>query len=175
LTGVNTILADDPSLTCRTAGSGKIAQPGLRRIILDSHARIPITAKVLCDDWAHLTTVVTTEDAPPQKRVELAQMVSVWRAPEIGGRVDLHWLLKRLGEENVTCLLVEGGGEVNGAFMDAKLAHRIAFFYAPLILGGRSAHKGVAGAGFRDLHQALSLKQAEWKKMGADLYLTALV
>jgi diaminohydroxyphosphoribosylaminopyrimidine deaminase/5-amino-6-(5-phosphoribosylamino)uracil reductase len=175
LTGVNTILADDPSLTCRLGATAKIAQPRLRRIILDSRARIPLHSRVLCDDMAHLTTLVATAEAPEDKLAALAQKATVWRAPAIQGRVDLQWLLRRLGEENVTSLLVEGGGEVNGSFIGTKLAHRVAFFYAPLILGGRDALKGVAGEGLLDMRQALNLSQIELKSLGEDLFYTALV
>ena len=55
----------------------------------------------------------------------------VVEAPARHGRIDLKWLLKRLGRENVSNLLVEGGGEVNAAFLNNRLAQRVAFFYAP--------------------------------------------
>jgi riboflavin biosynthesis pyrimidine reductase len=55
--------------------------------------------------------------------------------------IDLRWLLKKLGAENMTSLLVEGGGEVNASFLLGGLAQRVAFFYAPKILGGRDSRK----------------------------------
>ena len=70
-------------------------------------------------------------------------------APEHRGQIDLRWLLKKLGAQNITSLLVEGGGEVNASFLLGGLAHRVAFFYAPKILGGRDARKGVAGEGIQ--------------------------
>jgi diaminohydroxyphosphoribosylaminopyrimidine deaminase / 5-amino-6-(5-phosphoribosylamino)uracil reductase len=80
--------------------------------------------------------------------------------------------MKRLGEENVTSLLVEGGGEVNASFLFGGLAQRVTFFYAPKILGG-NARKGVAGEGVTSLKDALQLKDVEWKKVGEDLLMTA--
>ena len=62
-------------------------------------------------------------------------------------QLDLRWLLKKLGSENVTSLLVEGGGEVNASFLLGGFAQRVAFFYAPKILGGRDSLKAVAGEG----------------------------
>ena len=59
--------------------------------------------------------------------------------------------LKKLGSENVTSLLVEGGGEVNASFLLGGLAQRVAFFYAPKILGGRDSRKAVAGEGAKSL------------------------
>jgi diaminohydroxyphosphoribosylaminopyrimidine deaminase/5-amino-6-(5-phosphoribosylamino)uracil reductase len=59
-------------------------------------------------------------------------------------KIDLRWLLKKLGAENVTSLLVEGGGEVNASFLLGGFRAARRFFYAPKILGGRDARKGVA-------------------------------
>ena len=60
-------------------------------------------------------------------------------APLRDGVTDLRWLMKNLGAEQVTSLLVEGGGEVNASFHFGGHAQRVAFFYAPKILGGRDA------------------------------------
>ena len=87
----------------------------------------------------------------------------------------MRWLLKKLGAENVTSLLVEGGGEVNASFLLGGLAQRVAFFYAPKILGGRDSRKAVAGEGAKSLAEALQLRDVEWKRLGADLLLTARV
>jgi diaminohydroxyphosphoribosylaminopyrimidine deaminase/5-amino-6-(5-phosphoribosylamino)uracil reductase len=91
------------------------------------------------------------------------------------GRINLHWLLRELGSQNVTSLLVEGGGEVNASFLLQHLAHRVAFFYAPKILGGRASRRAVAGEGARNLAETLNLKELNWRKIGPDLMLTAQV
>ncbi|HXR05006.1 MAG TPA: bifunctional diaminohydroxyphosphoribosylaminopyrimidine deaminase/5-amino-6-(5-phosphoribosylamino)uracil reductase RibD, partial [Verrucomicrobiae bacterium] len=133
LAGINTILADNPSLTARAkieGGRWKMAKP-VRRIILDSMARTPLNAKVVCDKFAGLTAVVVSKHAPKKCVAALAKRVNIIVAPTIKvGRassragspaasphqqIDLHWLLKKLGSENVTSLLVEGGGEVNAS------------------------------------------------------------
>src|ERR1035438_5868148 len=88
-------------------------------------------------------------------------------------RINLRWLLKKLGAENVTSLLVEGGGEVNASFLLGGFAQRVAFFYAPKILGGRDARKGVAGDGAKSLSEVVQLHDVEWRKLGDDLLLTA--
>ena len=89
--------------------------------------------------------------------------------------IDLPWLLRRLGREDVTSLLVEGGGEVNASFLLGGYAQRIAFFYAPKILGGRESRKAVAGSGIGKLEEVVKLEEVRWRKMGSDLLLTALV
>ncbi|MCZ7636445.1 MAG: dihydrofolate reductase family protein [Verrucomicrobia bacterium] len=83
------------------------------------------------------------------------------------------WILQRLGQENVTHLLVEGGGEVHASFLEQGLAHRIAFFYAPRVLGGRAARPAVAGKGFPSRDTLPRLVQLEWRTFGEDLFLTA--
>jgi len=87
----------------------------------------------------------------------------------------LKWLLKKLGAENFTSLLVEGGGEVNASFLLGGLAQRAAFFYAPKILGGRNARKAVAGEGAKSLAEVLQLHEVKWRRLGEDLLLTARV
>jgi len=190
LVGINTILADNPSLTVRSGtpnfssarADREIGAPKLRRIILDSLARTPLSAKVVSDEFAGLTTIVVSKAAPGMRVLALAKKATVIVAPVkisrvIGRqpRLDLRWLLKKLGSESVTSLLVEGGGEVNASFLLGGFAQRVAFFYAPKILGGRDARKGVAGDGARNLAEALQLREVEWRKLGGDLLLTALV
>ena len=87
---------------------------------------------------------------------------------------QLRMLLKRLAKQDVTSLLVEGGGETNAAFVEAGLVDRVAFFYAPKILGGRDARTGVAGEGL-PLAAGLQLEKIRWRNLGPDLMLTARV
>jgi diaminohydroxyphosphoribosylaminopyrimidine deaminase/5-amino-6-(5-phosphoribosylamino)uracil reductase len=182
LVGINTILADNPSLTVRLNADfkGYIQQPKPRRIVLDTMARTPLKAKVASDKHAALTTIVVSKSAPKNRVTALARRVNVIVAPVFKSSIvnrqssiNLCWLLKKLGAENVTSLLVEGGGEVNASFLLGGLAQRVAFFYAPKILGGRDSRKAVAGEGARSLAEAIQLHDVEWKRLGPDLLLTA--
>ena len=193
LVGINTILADDPSLTVRShaqrsrrrkeaesIGFRRNSPPDvggygrLRRIVLDSAARTPLQARVVSDEHAGATTIVVGRAAPQQRVKQLSRLVNVLVAPVRGeGRIDLRWLLRTLGSEKVTSLLVEGGGEVNGSFLLGGFAQRIAFFYAPKILGGHQSRKAVAGEGAATLKGALRLKDVEWRRLGEDWLLTA--
>jgi diaminohydroxyphosphoribosylaminopyrimidine deaminase/5-amino-6-(5-phosphoribosylamino)uracil reductase len=176
LVGINTVLADDPNLTVRTPGSAKVKpDDSPRRFVLDSQARTPLVARVVTDEFADLTTIVVGPSAPKKRVTALAKRVSVMIAPEKKGRIDLGWLMQRLGEEEVTSVLVEGGGEVNAAFLLGGLAQRVAFFYAPKILGGRNARKSVSGAGVNVLEKAVQLREVQWKWLGPDLWLNARV
>jgi diaminohydroxyphosphoribosylaminopyrimidine deaminase/5-amino-6-(5-phosphoribosylamino)uracil reductase len=172
--GIETVLADDPSLTYRPAAvNGPRHSP--RRVILDSQARTPLDARVVADADAALTTIVATNSAPARRVAALERKVAVWRAPDRGGRIDLKWLLKRLGRESVTSVLVEGGGEVNGSFLLSRLAQRVAFFYAPKILGGHASRRGAGGMGARNWNEVLTLTGVTWRKLGPDLMLSARV
>ena len=178
LVGVNTVLADDPSLSVRGQKSEVRSQEKsrLRRIVLDSQARTPVRSKVLADEFSSLTTIVVGRDAPAERVAALARRVKILRAPRLrDGRLNLRWLLKQLGRENVTGLLVEGGGEVNASFLLGKLAQRVAFFYAPKILGGKDAHRAVAGTGAKTWPETLNLRDVEWRRAGEDLLMTALL
>ena len=183
LVGINTILADDSSLTARSRKSEARSQnKNLRRIILDSQARTPLDAKVVSDGFAVLTTIIVSKDAPKKRVAALSKRVNIIIAPSANSKLkiknsklNLRWLLKKLGAENVTSLLVEGGGEVNASFLLGRLAQRVAFYYAPKILGGHDSRKGVAGDGAKSLSEVIQLHQVEWRKLGEDLLLTARV
>ncbi len=173
LVGINTVLMDDPSLTARKIpGSPFKVDSPRRRIILDSLARTPLTARILNDEFAHLTTIVVGKHAPKNRVSALVGRADILVAPSHGSKINLRWLLKKLGSQGVTSLLVEGGGEVNASFLLGGLAHRVAFFYAPKILGGRGARKGVAGDGIDRISQSVKLRAVEWRWLGPDLLLT---
>lgn len=164
----------------------------MRRMVLDAMARTPLNAKVVSDEHAALTTIVVSRQAPSHRVAALARRVKVLMAPAgkatAGANrprrarsaapyppIDLRWLMKKLGAEEVTSLLVEGGGEVNASFLEGGLAQRVAFFQAPKILGGRDARRGVAGEGAQRLSEVIPLREVKWRRLGEDLLLTARV
>lgn len=177
LIGLNTVLLDNPSLTLRPAKGVPPAPEWkqLRRFILDTEGRTPLTAQVVSDSHRKLTTLIVSDKAPPDRVAALEQQVKVWRAPVRAGRVDLDWVVHRLGQENIVSLLVEGGGETHASFLESNLAHRVAFFYAPKVIGGRMARKAVAGKGVAETIQARRLTNVEWRQAGPDLFLSAAI
>ena len=136
LVGINTILADDPSLTFRASKVSKSKNAkNLRRIILDSLARTPLNSKIVSDEFANFTTIVISKNAPKNRVVALAKKAHVIVTPvkklQIANRksqIDLRWLLKKLGAENVTSLLIEGGGEANASFFARRICAACRFF-----------------------------------------------
>jgi diaminohydroxyphosphoribosylaminopyrimidine deaminase/5-amino-6-(5-phosphoribosylamino)uracil reductase len=176
LVGVNTVIADDPSLTVRH-GTGRASAEVVpkRRLVLDSSARTPLHARVVTDEFRALTTIVVTSAAPKRRVCALSRKAKVLVAPGEGSQIYLKWLLNKLGSEEVISLLVEGGGEVNASFLLGGFAHRVAFFYAPKVLGGEHAVKAVAGEGASRLEEAIELTEVEYRWLGKDLFMTALV
>jgi len=174
LIGAGTALADDPSLTVRLPGRPWARQP--RRVVLDALARTPPSSRLASDAFRDRTVILVGPRAPAERVAALAEKVEVWRAPLSGeGRIDLRWTLERLGEREVTSLLVEGGGEVHGSFVAAGLGHRLAAYFAPLILGGRDARPAVGGEGVGSLREAPAVEEAAWRALGPDLFVTGLI
>ncbi len=138
LVGINTVLADDPHLGPRSAGA---LEPW--RIVLDSRLRIPPECQIA---KSKKCIVACTSQASPQKIDRLARQgvkVLTFR----GKRVPLKPLLKKLAQEGILSLLVEGGGEVLGSFFDLQMVDRVCWFTAPVILGSAKSRPAVAGAG----------------------------
>jgi diaminohydroxyphosphoribosylaminopyrimidine deaminase / 5-amino-6-(5-phosphoribosylamino)uracil reductase len=132
LAGIGNVLIDDPALTTRLV---KGRNP--LRVILDSRLRIPLDAKVLADQESARTLVATTPAADEKKMAALrGRGVEVAMLPAgVPGRLDLHALLKMLGQRDVTSVLVEGGAAVITSFLQAGLADRVIAIIAPKILG----------------------------------------
>lgn len=171
LVGINTVIHDDPQLTVRLGK--QMSCP--RRIVLDSHARTPVSAQLVTDAHAARTLILVGPQAPVRQVEHLRKQVEVVEAPERDGKLDLTWLCQHLSQRDITSILVEGGGEVHAGFLAARLAHRVAFFIAPKVLGGRSAIRAVGGVGFPGLDLAPRLHNVRWKRVGNDLLLTAEV
>jgi diaminohydroxyphosphoribosylaminopyrimidine deaminase/5-amino-6-(5-phosphoribosylamino)uracil reductase len=168
LVGVNTVIFDDPSLTIRPARKRPI-----HRLVLDPRGRIPLDAKLLNDGKP--TTIIIGERTPKKRQDAIAEKAAVMLLNESDAGLDLPSLLNQLGNREVTSLLVEGGGETLWNFFKQELVQRVAFFYAPKILGGRHARKAVGGEGFTVAAEAPKLREVQWCRLGEDLALSGLV
>jgi diaminohydroxyphosphoribosylaminopyrimidine deaminase/5-amino-6-(5-phosphoribosylamino)uracil reductase len=165
--GIGTVLADDPQLTTRLPrGPGRDPI----RIVLDSRLRLPLTSRLLHLDSAAPTWVAYTSQAPAANRHALEGLgVEVLVLPPEDGRVPLPALLDLLGNRQVQSLLVEGGAATLGAFFDQGLVNQFYFFYAPKILGGRTAPGMVGGQGIPHLGEAHIARNLSIRRLGPDL------
>jgi diaminohydroxyphosphoribosylaminopyrimidine deaminase / 5-amino-6-(5-phosphoribosylamino)uracil reductase len=168
--GVGTVLRDDPELTVR------LGHPWPReplRVVLDTRARTPREARVLRAGTPTRTLIVVGSDVPEERTRPLADSgTTVVRCRTRDGRVDLGALLSDLFAREVRAVLVEGGGEVHAAFLDAGLVDRVAIHVAPLLVGGRAATPVVGGVG-RELKNAVRLGGLAVSTLGDDLLIEA--
>jgi diaminohydroxyphosphoribosylaminopyrimidine deaminase/5-amino-6-(5-phosphoribosylamino)uracil reductase len=130
LTGIGTVLADNPSLTDRT---GLPRRRALLRIVLDRQLRIPLDSALVATAKGDVL-VLTSDSAPADRESALrARGVEVLWLP--GEPLDLHVALIELADRKLTSVLVEGGSAVNGALLQADLVDRVMLYYAERELG----------------------------------------
>ena len=116
--------------------------------------------------------IVTGSDPPAYKVEKLrAAGVRIWTLPLRRGRVSLPALLAKAGEERLSSLLVEGGGEVNAAFLGENLVDKVYLFLAPRIIGGASAPTWVEGEGVDQVVKGSHWRNAGLTELGNDLLL----
>ena len=131
LAGIGTVLADNPLLTDRT---GRPRRRPLLRVILDSHLRLPLDSEIVRS--ANNDVLVFCCEADEKKRQQFeSRGVRLEQITAYAGRPDLHAVLARLGELEITSLLIEGGSHVNAATFAAGIADKIFLYYAPKLLG----------------------------------------
>ncbi len=154
LVGVDTALADDPLLL----PSPRTRRP-FTRVVLDSRLRLPATSR-LARTSTRRTPVIVVSCAPdPRRRRALETAgVEVVAVPAEGGRVSLPAALGALGARGITSLMVEGGGEVLGSFLERRLVDQVALFRAPLLMGGRGSRPAFGGSDPLDVGDALRLE-----------------
>jgi diaminohydroxyphosphoribosylaminopyrimidine deaminase/5-amino-6-(5-phosphoribosylamino)uracil reductase len=171
LIGVDTVLADDPSLTARTGPRLETLAPQQPlRIVVDSRLRTPFKAQVLAQQDKAKTMIATTAAAPAARRSVLRKKgIEILTLPALQGRVSLPALLKQLGRRGIMSLLVEGGSEVNAAMLKAKLVDHICLYIAPLLLGGQNAKGVIGGESPARLAGAIELRHVVTRSVGKDV------
>jgi diaminohydroxyphosphoribosylaminopyrimidine deaminase/5-amino-6-(5-phosphoribosylamino)uracil reductase len=167
LVGIGTALADDPLLTARPHGRRTAT-----RVVLDSHARLPLQSALVSTARDVPTLVVTTTAASPPTRDALRQagceVLTV--AADSAGRPQLAPLLEEFGRRRWTNLLVEGGSAVLGTLLDARLLDEVHVFLAPTILGGREAMTPIGGMGVIRVADGLQCQVEQVDRVDGDVY-----
>jgi diaminohydroxyphosphoribosylaminopyrimidine deaminase/5-amino-6-(5-phosphoribosylamino)uracil reductase len=171
--GSGTVLADDPSLTCRDPRTPE-ARPPLR-VVVDGRGRVPPAAAVL--DGAAPTLIATTDVAPESRVgawVDAGADVVVLEPGPAGG-VALGPLLEVLGKRDVQGLLLEGGATLAWSFASERMVDRVVLYLAPTLLGGAGAPGVLGGDGFVPLDAAARLAIERVEPIGPDLKVEARV
>ena len=143
IVGINTVLKDDPQL--KTVPAKRI-----KKIILDTHGKMPSGAKLLKGTKPEDVFVFTAKSAPLYK-----------------GKIDLKWVLKFLGEREVTSVLIEGGSAVVGEALQRNLVDKMMIYTAPKIMG-EGLHS-VRGLKPKTLGGMVYLKEMSFDKIGEDI------
>jgi diaminohydroxyphosphoribosylaminopyrimidine deaminase/5-amino-6-(5-phosphoribosylamino)uracil reductase len=166
LVGTDTVLSDDPQLTCRLPG---LEHRSPVRVVVDRHLRIPPSARLIAEARQVPSWVMTLGSADPERQQALrdAGVVVIPAEPDATGRIDLNAALRLLGDRGLTRLLVEGGGRVAAALLRAGLVDRLVWLHAPLLLGGDGI-PAVAELGFAALAEAPGFERLSSEIVGED-------
>jgi diaminohydroxyphosphoribosylaminopyrimidine deaminase / 5-amino-6-(5-phosphoribosylamino)uracil reductase len=145
LTGVGTVLADDPLLTDRS-GAGRRRR--LLRVVLDSRLRTPLDSQLVQSASEDVLVVCDTEAEEAQFAMLEAAGIEVIRVRGVAGRLDLGAVLDALASRKILSVLLECGSELNGAFLAAGLVDEVVLFYAQMELGEKAVPfaKGVGSS-----------------------------
>jgi diaminohydroxyphosphoribosylaminopyrimidine deaminase/5-amino-6-(5-phosphoribosylamino)uracil reductase len=133
VTGIGTVLADDPSLTDRTGGSRR--RP-LLRVVLDSRLRLQLKSKLVKSADGDLLVFTTMPLESPRARALGRAGVEVVRVRSRVKRVDLAAVIRELGRRQILSVLLEAGSKINGAALEAGIVDKMILFFAPRIFGG---------------------------------------
>ena len=167
IVGIGTVLADDPLLTARPPGPRTPV-----RIVLDSQGRLPPGSKLVATAKDAATLVVTADTVPAARTEALRQLgCTLLRQPADLGRPMVGALLDELGRRRMTNVLVEGGAEVFGSFLDAGEIDEVHVYVAPKLVGGAAARTALAGNGVAKVADALALANWQVENIDGDVLL----
>ncbi len=170
ITGVGTVVADDPQLTVRgvAAPTGQTGQPLPRtaplRVVVDTHLRTPTSASILQGGC-----LIATASVDPIKTAALqAAGAEIVVLPSVDGRVDLDALLRHLAQRGTNEVHVEAGAQLSGSFIKADLVDELLLYMAPTLLGS-DARGWFDGLNLTRLDQKIRLKFQDVRLLGPDL------
>jgi len=164
LVGVGTVLADDPLLTDR---SGHPRRRPILRVVLDSRLRLPLESQVArTADKDVLVLCSLAEEKRKRQLQEKGIRVEQITATGHDGRPDMSAVIRRLGELEITSVLIEGGALINGAALSAGVVDKLFLYYAPKILAGTEAVPFAAGDGFHSMNEAPQVKGISFHHFG---------
>ncbi|WP_195263166.1 bifunctional diaminohydroxyphosphoribosylaminopyrimidine deaminase/5-amino-6-(5-phosphoribosylamino)uracil reductase RibD [Clostridium sp. 1001275B_160808_H3] len=171
MVGINTVLQDDPSLTCNiNNGRNPI------RIIVDSNLRIPLDSKILKNSHNYKTIIATTKNADLKKKKLIEELgAEVLIIKSLNNKVDLNDLMIKLGELKIDGILLEGGGELNFSALKAEIVDKVMIFIAPKIIGGRNSKTSIEGEGINLLSESYKIDNLKTENLGEDILLTGYI
>ena len=170
LVGIETVLKDNPHLNA-TRNTKKI-----KKVIVDTRLRLPRKAHIFKKTNPADIIIATTQRASRANlKYFLEKGVSIFICPQKNHLVDLKWLFKKLAEQDMASILVEGGSRIIGSVLREHLADKFLFVIAPKIFGDEKAVASVRGITLDNVQQAVRLDKISLKKMGSDILIEGYV
>ena len=164
MVGVNTVLKDDPMLTCHE-------RKGLRnpvRIIADTNLRIPLESRIVESAGTYTTYIATSSRDEGKIKALEDKGCKVLVVENRNGFLDIPQLVQKIGGMNIDSILVESGGTLSWTLVEENLVDHVYAYIAPILLGGKNSLTPLMGKGFLSLQQAVRLKNVFFKKYGSD-------
>ena len=172
MVGVNTVIADDPSLTDRS--DFKYKRHPLR-VVVDSAGRTPLYAAVLDTEIAPTLLAVTEKASPKFIAAVEERGVEIMVCPEKDNKVDIRFLVNQLGKMNIDSILLEGGSTLNFSALEAGLVQKVYAFISPKLIGGKEAITPIGGKGYERMEQAITLNISEIHRFDEDIMIEAYI
>lgn len=175
MTAIGTVKADDPELTVRI-----IKGPGVRgqgsekpiRVVIDPELEIPLNAKLL---KIPPQTIIVSKKSTVTKKKKILLDTGIRIIEFDDKKLNLNWLIERLGETGITSILIEGGSSLNAHAFEDGIVDKVLFFISPKIIGGRDSYPVVGGKTFRRLEDAYRLNDVKMKKIGDDFLIEGYI
>ena len=168
MVGSETVIKDDPSLTCRIEGGRNPV-----RIICDSRLRISMDSQIVrtASKVPTILATIQSEDQADKKQKLIGAGVEIIETESVDGHVDLQELMKQLGARNIDGILLEGGGTLNESALKAGIVKEVDVYIAPKIFGGSAGYTPVGGVGVESPAESYPFELGSIQRFGADIML----
>lgn len=171
MVGINTVLKDNPQLTCRVNGGRNPI-----RIIVDSNLKIPMDCKIVNTAKEVETIIATTDKANLDKINSLEDKgVKIIVVPSKNGKVNLKELMTILGKLKIDSILLEGGGTLNFSALEEGIVDKVKIYIAPKIIGGKDSKTPIEGKGIDNLKDAFKITNLSVSTIKEDILVEGYV
>ncbi len=153
MVGVGTVIADNPSLTCRMDGGRNPT-----RIICDTNLNTPLESTIITTAKEVKTILATTCDNREKQKLYLAQGCEIFNINRMDNHIDLNQLMLQLGKIGIDSIFLEGGSTLNYSALQNKIVKKIQIYIAPKLFGGSQSKTPVGGIGIQEVSNCFLLK-----------------
>jgi diaminohydroxyphosphoribosylaminopyrimidine deaminase/5-amino-6-(5-phosphoribosylamino)uracil reductase len=155
LTAIGTVRADNPRLTARLRG---LKNPV--RVVIDPRLETPLDYEIL---KTPPRTIICTQETDTRGFPPGIEFI------HYGGRLDLKWLMRELGQRQITSVLIEGGASLTGHAIEDGIVDKVVFFIAPKIIGGKGVYSPVSSKSFKSIASPYEVFDMKVRTIGTDI------